>query len=164
MPNWCEGVLKVRGTKEKILEFLKNGIAYCDYHYKLENGKFEEISVPRDCPFKSEKWDFFIENTSDLWIKGTRRMFITSENIEGYWRGGEEPELICLDVQQAWAIDAENLQKLSQEYGLDFRIFGTEHGMEFCQLVEVIGGEITKDEEYTFDDFAWEVPDNRLGG
>lgn len=26
MPNWAEGTLKVRGTKENIVNFLKNGI------------------------------------------------------------------------------------------------------------------------------------------
>lgn len=160
MPNWCEGVLKVRGTKEKILEFLKTGIAYCDYKYDKD---FNQIKVPRNCEFKCDEWDLFIGNTLDLWIKGTRRMFIISDTIEGNW-GDEEKEIICLDVKQAWAIVAKDLQALSKAYGLDFRIFATEMGMEFCQLVEVVGGEITKDEEIKFDDFNWEAPDNRLGG
>ncbi len=164
MPNWCEGVLKVRGTKEKILEFLKNGIAYCDYRYDFkDNGKCEEIKVPRDCPFKEDEWEIIIKNTRGLWIKDTRRMFITSDTIENYWNDSET-EIICLDVKQAWAIVSENLQELSKTYGLDFRIFATEMGMEFCQLVEVIGGKITRDEEIKFDDFNWEAPDNRLGG
>lgn len=163
MPNWAEGVLKVRGTKEKILEFLKNGIAYCDFLPEIKDGAFVEKVVPRDRPFREDEYEIVVENTDDLWIKGTRRMFINSDTVEGYWDDTEK-EIICIDVKQAWGISAENLKELSKTYGLDFRIFATECGMEFCQLVEVINGEITKDDEITFDDFKWEAPDNRIGG
>ena len=27
MPNWCEGVLKIRGEKNKLLEFLTKGLS-----------------------------------------------------------------------------------------------------------------------------------------
>ena len=165
MPNWCEGVLKVRGTKEKILEFLRNGIKYSDCKYGCKDGEFTEMEVPRDCPFEYDEYDIFIKNTKDLWIKGTRRMFITSNTIEDYFCNNKTGiETICIDVHQAWAIVADNLKELSKTYGLDFRIFATERGMEFCQLVEVIGGKITRDEEITFDNFVWEAPNPYLGG
>ena len=34
MPNWCEGNLKVRGKRSKIINFIRNtlvGIDYCFY-------------------------------------------------------------------------------------------------------------------------------------
>lgn len=43
-------------------------------------------------------------------------------------------------------------------------IFGFEMGMEFTQEVEIIDGEITIDKETTYDDYALEVPFEKLGG
>lgn len=54
MPNWAEGVLKVRGKKEKILEFLKNGIAYCDYRLEIKDG---EITRDDEITFDDFKWE-----------------------------------------------------------------------------------------------------------
>lgn len=169
MPNWIEGVLKVRGTRENIEKFVKEGIDYNDYKFEIaknEEGKFEairEIPVPRQCEIKIDDYDIFVEKVEDLHIKGTRRMFVNANTIEGWWRQ-KENEILCIDVRQAWAFIADNLKQLSEKYNLDFCVFGTERGMEFCQFVEVIGGEVVKDQEIKFDDFEWECPDPRLGG
>lgn len=72
--------------------------------------------------------------------------------------------LIFIDVKQAWGFIADDLARISQKYGVDFRIFATESGMEFCQEIEVINGEITKDRIIPYTDFMWEAPDPRIGG
>lgn len=168
MPNWSEGVLKIRGKKQDIENFIRNGIDYQDYRYEPavdEKGKvsLKQSANARDCPIEVDEWEITVKNTVDLHIKGTHRMFITSKNIECWWHE-KEIEIVYLDIQQAWAVSAEQLQDLSKKYNLDFKIFATEMGMEFCQDIEVVGGQIIKDNEIKFDDFMWEAPDPRLGG
>lgn len=169
MPNWIEGTLKIRGTKENIEYFIKNGIDYNDYKYDLgnsdlKNGYLKTVAVPRvDCDIVSDKYDLSVKNVRDLHIKETRRMFINSDKIEGYWRDLDK-EIIVIDIQQAWNFDNIELEKLSSKYNVDFYLFGTEKGMEFCQEVEVVDGKTTKNDCIEFDDFEWECPDPRLGG
>lgn len=171
MPNWIEGVLKVRGTKENITNFIKNGIDYNDYKHEIlrdEKGNFsgvKDISVPRNCEKTINDDEIFIKNTMDLYINHTHRMFVNSKNIEHWWISNEgEKEVMCIDIRQAWGFDAENFKKISETFNVDLRVFGTEQGMEFCQLVEVQNGNIIKNQEISFDDFRWECPDPRLGG
>lgn len=167
MPNWSEGVLKIKGTKQDIENFIRNGIDYRDYRYEFKEKQLQEIPVPRDCSIKIDEDDIYVENTMDLYIKGTRRMFVNSEKIETYYRQGKEKGekyIVYIDIRQAWAVVAQNLQSLSKEWKLDFKIFATEQGMEFCQDIEVVNGEIIANNEVTFDDFSWEAPDPRLGG
>ena len=68
------------------------------------------------------------------------------------------------DFGQAKNFKAKDLAKISSKYGVDLRIFATESGMEFCQEIEVINGEITINREVPYSDFMWEAPDPRIGG
>ena len=68
------------------------------------------------------------------------------------------------DFGQAKNFKAKDLAKISAKYGVDLRIFATESGMEFCQEIEVINGEITIDRIIPYNDFSWEAPDPRIGG
>ena len=56
------------------------------------------------------------------------------------------------DFGQAKNFKAKDLAKISSKYGVDLRIFATESGMEFCQEIEVINGEITIDKEVPYSD------------
>lgn len=64
----------------------------------------------------------------------------------------------------AWALESEPYEGLSKKYGLDFRFYGYECGMEFNQETEVVDGETTIDREIQYDDYYWECPDPMLGG
>ena len=108
MPNWSEGVLKIRGTKEQIENFIRNGIAYEDYKFNLGTDKqgnrgLIETSVPRDCPIEIGEDEITVKNTIDLYIKDTRRMFINSKDIYTYYRNSKEENkfIIYIDVRQA---------------------------------------------------------------
>lgn len=169
MPNWIEGVLKVRGTKENIENFVRNGISYNDYRPNIvrnEDGSFkgvESIAIPRECEIKIDEDGVFVDNTMDLYINHSHRMFVNAKRIEGYFYD-KDKEILCIDIRQAWGFNSNNFKEISKKFNVDLRVFGTEMGMEFCQLVEVVDGEIVKDQEITFDDFRWECPDPRIGG
>lgn len=165
MPNWCKGVLKVRGSAENVSKFLLEGIDYNDYQYTPLIGldgttTLERTAIPRGTVKKEiDDQGVCITCTEGLYIKDTRRMFVSSDEIDCY-----RTDLIFIDVEQAWYIEAKDLAKISAKYGVDLRIFATESGMEFCQEIEVINGEITIDREVPYSDFMWEAPDPRIGG
>ena len=169
MPNWIEGVLKLRGTKESITRFIHEGISYGDFkreYIKDENNEIsvKEIFIPRQCKIDEGDYYITISNTDSLHIKGTRRMFINSDKIEVYFHCEDDKHTVFLDVKRAWRLDENELLRIATDFGLDLRIFGTESSMEFCQLVEIVDGKVTIAKQIDYKDFDWECPDPRLGG
>lgn len=170
MPNWCEGVLKVRGPIENVTKFLLEGIDYNDYQYTPHVNvdgtvSLEETAIPREGVTKEiDDQSVYITNPGELYIKDTRRMFIASDVIDSNVIQRGNTSLVFIDVKQAWYVGAKDLAEISKKYGVDFRIFATESGMEFCQEIEVLDGEITIDREVPYGDFMWEAPDPRIGG
>lgn len=154
MANWICGDLKIRGTKENIKKFLIEGL--------ISTGSKIKPEITCD-----DKWKFSIKsNTDSFYIKGTRRSFIEKEEIYTYindWEDDEE-RVIVLEYKSAWGIDVVGLVNLSKEFNIDFKILGFELGMEFNQDVEIIKGEVIKNEEITFDDYEWECIRPHIGG
>lgn len=154
MANWICGDLKVRGTKENIKKFLIEGL--------ISTGSKIRPEIIRD-----DTWKFSIRsNTDSFYIKDTRRSFIEKEEIHTYindWEDDEE-RVIVLEYKSAWGIDVVGLVNLSKEFNIDFKILGFELGMEFNQDVEIIKGEVIKNEEITFDDYEWECIRPHIGG
>lgn len=165
MPNWCKGILKVRGKKEDIIKFLEEGTCLLDGLWNPKEIK-PEIKI-------EEEFDEIKINNIDkekgidfLYIKGTRRHFIVPIENEIFLRDAdEEKQIVCLEnFKAAWGIDAEALRVISNRYNIDFKIYGFEAGMEFNQDIEIIKGKIIKDEEIKFDNYAWECINPNLGG
>jgi hypothetical protein len=53
---------------------------------------------------------------------------------------------------------------MSKAYGIDFRFYGFECGVEFNQEVIIENGELKADDEIRYDDYFWECPCPDLGG
>lgn len=164
MPNWCEGVLKVRGKKKDLLNFINNEIVRYGYPRTETDGY---SLYPLDVKF-DEFGDLFIEETDEknhswLYFNNSRRLFI-EKNVEWHFWNEDEDELQVLDIKQAWRIDEDYFVDISKKYNIDFKIMAFECGMCFSQEIEVIKGELTQNKENTYDDYNWEVYDPRLGG
>lgn len=159
MPNWCSGVLKVRGTKDNIVNFLKNGLQCVDI-IGDDNGK-HTVEV-------DETYDEITMNDvkGALWIKNTRRNFI--ENISHYLylsKYSDDTFVCAIDgFQAAWGIESKDLAEISKEYGIDLKIYAFEQGMQFNQDIEIVAGEVIKDEEIEFDNYEWECINPLIGG
>lgn len=155
MANWICGDLKVRGTKENIKKFLIEGL--------ISTGSKIKPEITCD-----DMWKFSIRsNTDSFYIKGTRRSFIEKEGIYTYindWEDDEERVIVLDEYKSAWAIDVVGLVNLSKEFNIDFKILGFELGMEFNQDVEIVKGEVIKNEEITFDDYEWQCIRPHIGG
>ncbi len=148
MPNWCEGTLKVRGTKENLMKFILEGLHPVNF---LGN---EEEPLKNDCGY--------IACESNCWIEGTFRGFVT--NLDVWICDVEDIDIICLETKFAWGIDAEQLLDVCKKYNVDMKIYAFERGMEFNQDIEIINGEIIKDEEIKFDDYRWKCVCPTVGG
>lgn len=150
MPNWCVGTLRVRGTKEDLTKFILEGLSPVTYlgddAEPLKIGDFGCIECER------------------CWIKGTRRGFVIDleEYVDDWNDKGKIT--IAFDTEFAWAISAEELLQSCKKYSVDMRIHAFERGMLFNQIIEIIDGEITKDEEVKFDDYDWDCICPNVGG
>lgn len=164
MPNWSKGNLKIRGKKENIIKFLKEGTSLLDGLWEpreivpeVKINDYDEIEIEN------------IDKTKGidaLYIKGTRRNFIDPVENEIYIHNvDEEEQIICLEnFRAAWGIDADSLRVISNRYNIDIKIYAFEAGMEFNQDIEIVKGKIIKDEEIKFKDYVWECIEPNIGG
>lgn len=161
MPNWCVGTLKVRGEKENIRKFVKEGFELPPGINQLIAAKMNNEELPESRPpeIAEDSYSISVRGT-DLYIKGTRRMFVSV----GFEWVIDSDILVISDVHAAWAIDVDGLTKLSEQYQLDFKIYAFEQGVQFNQDIEIHRGEIIKNDEITFTDYTWECIEPNLGG
>jgi len=146
MPNWCEGTLKVRGTLENVRRFMEDGIDWTPSKLVVEDD--------------GDELCFSTSGTGERWIIGTNRHFIMCDEYMYFYEG----HTLFLHLKAAWYINAEELRTVCQEYGVDMKVQAYEKGMEFGQLVEIINGEIQRNEDIEYDDYEWDCPCPTLGG
>lgn len=149
MPNWCEGTLKVRGTLENVRRFMEEGIDY---------GPNRHVNVIED----DDELSFSTSGTGERWIIGTNRHFIMCD--EDDYMYFYEGHTLFLHLKAAWNVSAEDLQTVCQEYGVDMKVEAFERGMQFGQLVEVINGEIRRNEVIEYNYYEWDCPCPTVGG
>lgn len=154
MPNWCEGTLKVRGKTKDLKKFILEGL-------KPVNG-FGHMLEPLNLDV-DEKGYFEISSNNTVHIENTYRGFV--DNLYAYLDGDEEDtDIICLESRFAWGITATELQEICIKYHIDMKIYAFERGMEFNHDIEIVDGQIIKDEQIEFDDYRWECICPNMGG
>lgn len=153
MPNWIEGTMKLRGKRENIKRFFDKGLEPSSWFGEQNN---------LDSQVKDESGDDYLEYSfkDEPHICGTHRMFIT----DSYANMFEEDGVCCFDIKQAWGFDAKELEKISEKFNVDIRVYGIEMGMEFCQEILIENGKTVYDKEINYDDWDWECPFPKMGG
>lgn len=150
MPNWAEGTLKLRGRRENIKSFLK------------EIFRSDDVTISEEMDDQALILTLTSIN-SYFYINNTKRAFIDKNKIEVLLE--EDFEIIEIDdFKQAWCVFPENYQEFSKKYNVDIKIFVFEQGLQFTQEIEIVEGEITKNETRKYDDYQWDVPFSKLGG
>lgn len=150
MPNWCEGTLKVRGGKDDLINFLKNGMYPVDFF-----GNKKEVEIKED-----ETYLNITASVDCFYLEGTRRGFIEENDI---WFDYEQG-ILALEYKQAWCIDTGQLAEISKKFNVDLKIYAYERGMSFNQDIEIHKGIIVKNNEIKFDDYMWECTNPNIGG
>lgn len=156
MPNWCEGSLKVRGKISNLKDFVLHGLK--PVTFMGEDVKPLSFQGEDDTSF------WIDEIKTSLWLDGTRRHFCEPDYIEVDAEDSETPTIMILPFKAAWAIDAGALHSLCKRFDVDMKIQAFEMGMQFSQIIEIVNGEILKDQEVKYDDWDWDCPCPRMGG
>lgn len=160
MPNWCEGILKIRGKQKDIIKFIEEKFVL----YNYTNQTMENIKYIDDGKYMTLPDERFIEK--ELWVKDSRKMFVELtwdfEYLDNY--DMEERITLCCNCRQGWGIDTEDLANMSLQYNLAFKIYAFERGGEFNQDIEVKQGKIIKDETIKYKDYVWECINPTIGG
>lgn len=149
---------ELKEADKYIKRVFPNAEFYLDYEHALV---FERIGEDLEA-LKMDEYSHV--ECSRCWIKGTRRGFILDldEYIDDW--NDEGKIAIGLEAEFAWGISSEELLNSCKQYGVDMRIHAFECGMCFNQIIEIIDGEITKDEEVKFDDYNWDCICPNVGG
>ena len=168
MPNWCEGTLKVRGKKSDITRYVRENVVAYTHEWVRKEGEMpyynsipnpKAVTVEYDGP---ESEEICITVKAEAHINGTRRNFVLEDE---YWACDHDGIMILvLNFRAAWGIEPEPYVAMSQEYHVDFRLYGFEKGMEFNQEVIFEDGQLISNVEFTFDDYQWECICPQLGG
>lgn len=149
MPNWCEGVMKLRGAKEDILKFLEEGLEGSYKDSKIEIDEFgEEINI-----------------IHIHWIKNTNRGFLDEQTV--YIPEKEDPVVLTLHIRQAWDFSTDQFLGIAKTFNLDIRLFGWERGALFSREILIMNGKRVKECKYFYETpekWEWEVPFSELGG
>ncbi|EOS7999083.1 hypothetical protein DW624_RS00640 [Enterococcus hirae] len=165
MPNWAEGTMKIRGTKENIINCLNEYLLGMTRLVPVKNEKGHLDIKSERSVVKSEQddYEYTISCEGGFYIKDTQRAFIEGPKIELWFDNGIE-NLEITDFKQAWSVSPEEFVEMSEKHQVDIKIFVFERGMEFTQEIEIIKGKITKDISKEYDDYFWDVPFASIGG
>ena len=162
MPNWCEGMLKIRGKQEDVFNLLAEN---------LQVWKTIIIKEPKlDMRYEIDKEAIVINKEEEfIWvkkiahIKGTCRNFV-EPNYINVLKGEDGNACIAIEFKGAWSIKSEPYVKLAKEYNVDIKIEAFERGMEFSQYILIENGELKEDKEIKYDDYVWDCVMPNLGG
>lgn len=169
MPNWCEGIMKVRGTREQIKNFLENGCMLQANWGGIELSTKDLVAFDDTAPDMTYLNLPANQKYMNLWIKGTHRHFF--EDLEDYaeqWCGFDSHSdgrgIWMCNFKAAWCINPLELLAVCKAYDIDMRIHAYERGMEFEQGMCIENGEITIDRTIKHDNYIWESANPTLGG
>ena len=134
MPNWIEGTMKLRGKRENIARFFREGLGPSNW----PNPEDRKNQVTDN---SGNDWlDFSFKN--EPYINGTRRAFITDSSV--YM--DDDYGVVSVDVKQAWTFDdgseggLQSWKDISNKYNVDIRLYGIERGMQFTQEIIIVRG------------------------
>lgn len=140
---WCNGTMKVKGKKEDIIKFMREVL-------KSEGKAIYEESKNA---FKIKQGD----EVSWFYVEGTDKNFVDAREISFEFKDGDREYVLLLDKYKAhWNIDPKPLEHLSREYNVDFKILGFNKDLEFNQDVEIVKGNVVKNEWLEFKNYEWE--------
>lgn len=162
MPNWCEGMLKIRGKQEDVFNLLADNLQVWEaviirepkFDMREELDK-EAIEIDR------EDGTIYVKKTAH--IKGTRRNFIEPNEIN-VWKRKDGNACIAVEFRAAWGVESEPYIELSKAYNVDIKIEAFERGMEFSRYILIENGNLKEDKETGYDDYVWECVMPNLGG
>lgn len=150
MPNWCEGWVKFRGSKEDLIKFITNEF----------KGANPEMCFSDLIPYIPERTVF---------LKSLYRSCVYSDDVEeandSIILNEEGIGIFIVKIHHAWSVAGQGYVELAKKYNLDIKGKCYERGMEFVEEFEINNkGEVVLYKEHKFKDYYWECECPTLGG
>ena len=162
MPNWCEGMLKIRGKQEDVFNLLADNLqVWKTIIIKEPKLNMREEIDKEAIVVDKEGESIWVKKTA--YIKGTRRNFVEPNDIN-VWKGKDGNACIAVEFKAAWDVESEPYIKLSKAYNVDIKIEAFERGMEFSRYILIENGNLKENKETEYDDYVWECVMPNLGG
>ena len=162
MPNWCEGMLKIRGKQEDVFNLLADNLQVWKTIIIKEPKLYMREEIDKEAIVVDKEGEsIWVKKTA--YIKGTRRNFVEPNNIN-VWKGKDGNACIAVEFKAAWDVESEPYIKLSKAYNVDIKIEAFERGMEFSRYILIENGNLKEDKETKYDDYVWECVMPNLGG
>lgn len=139
MQNCARGSLKIRGTRDKLLRFLKEGLSAVS-----SQSKQNQISI-----IKEDDLEIVVFSPEGIVVEGTTKAFI-QDDIYWYLDNSEKEIISISSFEQENRVSAEEFLALAKKYGIDFNLYAFEEDMMFHQLIEIINGEIVTNKTVPF--------------
>lgn len=156
MPNWCEGMLKIRGKQKDVFNLLADNLQVWNT-VVIGEPKLDKEAIDID----REDGIIYVKKTAH--IKGTRRNFVEPNDIIVLKRK-DENACIAVEFRAAWDVESEPYIELSKSYNVDIKIEVFEKGMEFSRYILIENGDLKQNIETKYDDYVWECVMPNLGG
>lgn len=161
MPNYCEGILRVRGKYENLKRFVDEIFESVE----LEKENIDQIAGKSVLRFKYNEE----QNKQGYFMKGSSKYGKAAfgEFDHRWFRNSRlKPAMhvIFFKMYQGWGIEGNYIVKLARSYKLDMAIDSYESGCEHEGHVKVIDGQIIMN--YSTEhrgDWAFDVPQPALG-
>ena len=152
MPDWCEGWVKFRGTKENLTKFIQSEFNGAN---PVFNEEYNELTP--NIPAKY------------IFLPSLRRAYVDNDAVE------DANDCVCLNdvgvgvfivkINHAWSVTRQGYPEFANKYGLDIRGKCYEQGMEFAEEFEYkSNGVQTFYKVHEFEDYTWECECPTLGG
>lgn len=149
MPNWCEGWVKFRGSKEDLIKFITN-------EFKGANLEMCFSDLIPDIPERT------------VFLKSLYRSCVYSDDVEeandSIILNEEGIGIFIVKIHHAWSVAGQGYVELAKKYNLDIKGKCYERGMEFVEEFEINNkGEVVLYKEHKFKDYYWECECPTLG-
>lgn len=159
MANFCQGILKIRGDKKDICNFIENNLTYYPNPNNLNVQLYFKETFENDYEIDYElHWEVryvHLNNSKRHFIKDNQ--IIVHNEDDKYW-------ITCVTLTACWDIDIDYLVDISKDYNIDLKIYAFEKGMEFNRDIEVHKGKIIKNKYINFKNYTWECICPTIGG
>lgn len=162
MPNWCEGMLKIRGKQEKVLDLLAENLQVWKRNI-VNEPKFDIREEIDKEAIKINREDGCVYVGKLAYIKGTHRNFVEPNDI-GVNEDKNGNTCIAIEMKGAWDILSDSYIDLSKQYNVDIKIEAFEQGMKFSRYILIEKGELKEDKKIEYDDYVWDCVMPNLGG
>lgn len=162
MPNWCEGMLKIRGKQENVFNLLTDNLQVWKTVI-VKDPKFDMREELDKEAIDIDRENEIIHVKKTAYIKGTRRNFVEPSDIN-VWKDKDGNSCVAIEFKADSDVLSEPYIELSKTYNVDIKIEVFEKSMEFSRYILVENGNLKENKETKYDDYVWECVMPNLGG